>query len=71
MITESGHFEYDKDLNGFYDFEGYGKQRLGDEHGEFTSSGYICYNGEDQLETVFEEQAGFHKQGAGMTMGGM
>ena len=71
MITESGHFEYDKDLNGFYDFEGYGKQRLEAEHGEFISSGYICYNGEDPLETVFEEQGGLHKQGAGMTMGGM
>lgn len=45
MICDSGHFEYDENLEEYIDFEGYGSQRLKNENGAFTSSGYIIYHG--------------------------
>ena len=44
MIQESGHFEYDPNLDGFYDYEGYGLQRMEQESGMFTDRGYISYS---------------------------
>lgn len=45
MICDSGHFEYDENLEEYIDFEGYGSQRLKNENGAFTPSGYIIYHG--------------------------
>ena len=69
MIMESGHFEYDAELDEFYDFEGYGKQRLDNEQGRFLEHGYICYNGNTPLDEIFS--APDRSPGQGMTMGGM
>lgn len=40
MIQESGHFEYDENLEGFYDYEKFGLQRMEQESGMFTDRGY-------------------------------
>ena len=41
MIQQSGRFEYDENLDEFYDCEKYGLQRMGEEDGMFTDRGYI------------------------------
>lgn len=48
MICESGHFEYDENLDKYIDFEGYGSERLRCENGTFTNRGYIRYHGFNQ-----------------------
>ena len=45
MIRESGHFEYDENLEGFYDYRLYGEQRIREEGGLFTAHGYVAYHG--------------------------
>ena len=39
MIQQSGRFEYDENLDEFYDYEKYGPQRMGEEDGMFTDRG--------------------------------
>lgn len=43
MIQQSGRFEYDENLDEFYDYEGYAMQRMNEEDGMFTDRGYIAY----------------------------
>lgn len=45
MIQESGHFQYDGELDDFYDFKKYGEQRMAHEYGQVTPDGYISYHG--------------------------
>ena len=45
MIKESGHFEYDPNLEAFYDYEKYGLRRMEEKGGIFTEQGYIAYEG--------------------------
>lgn len=52
MIRESGHFEYDENLESFYNFEKYGLQRVEQEYGKFCDSGYISYHGVVSLEEI-------------------
>ena len=67
MIMNSGHFQYDAELDEFYDFAGYGNWRLENERGKFLDSGYICYMGDTPLEDLFIEQEGTQNS----SMGGM
>lgn len=50
MVKESGHFEYDPNLEGFYDYKKLGEQRVKDHPGCFTEQGYISYEGATPLE---------------------
>lgn len=52
MIEQSGHFEYDPNLEAFYDFEGYARQRMSREDGKFVAEGYISYQGFQSLGEV-------------------
>lgn len=52
MIEQSGHFEYDPNLEGFYDFEGYARQRMSWEQGQFVEGGYISYQEAQSLDEV-------------------
>lgn len=52
MIEQSGHFEYDPNLENFYDFEGYARQRMSWEQGQFVEGGYISYQGAQSLDEV-------------------
>ena len=52
MIRQSGHFEYDENLDAFYDYEKYGTERMNEEDGMFTDRGYIAYKGYASMEEV-------------------
>ena len=72
MIQESGHFEYDENLEGFYDYEKYGLQRMEQESGMFTESGYVSYHGTMSLEELMmEDPAETFREEQGLQMGGM
>ncbi len=66
MIQQSGHFDYDANLDDFYDYEGYALQRMNNEDGMFTDRGYIAYKGYISLEEVMDVS-----QGNSMEMGGL
>ena len=66
MIQQSGHFDYDENLDEFYDYEKYGLQRMGEEDGMFTDRGYIAYKGYYSMEEVMNGSQSSH-----MEMGGM
>ena len=72
MIQESGHFEYDENLEGFYDYEKFGLQRMEQESGMFTDRGYISYHGTMSLEELMmEDPAESFREEQGLQMGGM
>ncbi len=48
MICESGHFEYDDNLEEYIDFKRYGQVKIANEVGAFSSNGYIVYHGYNQ-----------------------
>ena len=72
MIQESGHFEYDPNLDEFYDYEKYGLQRMEQQSGMFTDRGYVSYHGTMSLEELMmEDPAESYRQEQGFQMGGM
>ena len=66
MIQQSGRFEYDENLDAFYDYEKYGTERMNEEDGMFTDRGYIAYKGYYSMEEVMNGS-----QSSRMEMGGM
>ena len=66
MIQQSGHFDFDENLDEFYDYEKYGLQRMGEEDGMFTDRGYIAYKGYTSLAEIMDGSQSSH-----MEMGGM
>ena len=66
MIRQSGHYDFDENLDEFYDYEGYAQQRMKEENGMFTDLGYIAYKGYFSIEEVIDGS-----QGDSMEMGGM
>jgi len=66
MIQQSGHFDYDENLDAFYDYEKYGTERMNEEDGMFTDRGYIAYKGYTSMEEVMNSG-----QSSCMEMGGM
>ena len=68
MIQESNHFEYDPNLEPFYDYEKYGRQRIAQEQGKFNDLGYVAYQGVLSMEELLHrDPAERMEQG----MGGM
>ena len=66
MIRQSGHFEYDANLDAFYDYEKYGTERMNEEDGMFTDRGYIAYKGYISMEEVMNGGQSNH-----MVLGGL
>ena len=66
MIRQSGRFDYDENLDAFYDYEKYGTERMNEEDGMFTDRGYIAYKGYVSMEEVMNGS-----QSSRMEMGGM
>ena len=66
MIQKSGRFDYDENLDAFYDYEKYGTERMNEEDGMFTDRGYIAYKGYTSMEEVMNSG-----QSSCMEMGGM
>ena len=52
MIQKSGRFEFDSELEDFYDYAKYGQQRLDRESGQFVDGGYIVYEGDLSLDEL-------------------
>lgn len=55
MIRESGRYEYDANLEEFYDYRLYGEQRVRQEGGSFNECGYVSYHGVMPLEELMRE----------------
>ena len=66
MIQQSGHFDYDENLDAFYDYERYGTERMNEEDGMFTDRGYVAYKGYYSMEEVMNGS-----QSSRMEMGGL
>ena len=66
IIRQSGRFEYDENLDAFYDYEKYGTERMNEEDGMFTDRGYIAYKGYISMEEVMNGGQSNH-----MVMGGL
>ncbi len=66
MIQQSGRFEYDENLDAFYDYEKYGAERMNAEDGMFTDRGYVAYKGFFRMEEVMNGS-----QSSRMEMGGL
>ena len=66
MIQKSGHFDYDENLDAFYDYEKYGTERMNAEDGMFTDRGYIAYKGYISMEEVMNDGQSNH-----MVLGGL
>ena len=72
MIRESGHFDYDENLEGFYDYRRYGEQQLRQEGGQFNECGYVVYQDTMPLEELMmEDPAEKHQREQGLQMGGV
>ena len=66
IIQKSGRFDYDENLDAFYDYEKYGTERMNAEDGMFTDRGYIAYKGYISMEEVMNGGQSNH-----MVMGGL
>ena len=66
MIRQSGCFDYDENLDAFYNYEKYGTERMNEEDGMFTDRGYIAYKGYTSMEEVMNGSQSSH-----MEMGGL
>jgi len=69
MIQQSGHFEYDENLEGFYDYRRYGEQHVQEEGGQFNACGYVAYHGTLTLEELMRAEPA-ERQALGPQMGG-
>ncbi len=69
MIRESGHFDYDENLEGFYDYRRYGEQQIQQEGGQFNECGYVVYQGTVPLEELMRGATAEQRQGP--QMGGL
>ena len=67
MIQESGRFEYDPNLENFYDYKAYGEQKMIAGNGQFNDCGYIAYEGILSLEELMAEDPAEQ----GLQLGGM
>lgn len=55
LICESGHFEYDENLEDFYNYHYFGEVRSREDGGEFTDLGYVSYHGTLTLDELMHD----------------
>ena len=55
MIQQSGHYEYDENLEDFYNYGDYGVNRMLQEDGVFVDRGYVSYHGTLTLEELMRD----------------
>ena len=55
MIQQSGHYEYDENLEDFYNYGDYGVKRMLQEDGVFVDRGYVSYHGTLTLDELMQE----------------
>ena len=72
MIQQSGHYEYDENLEDFYNYGDYGVKRMLQEDGVFVDCGYVSYHGTLTLEELMrDDPAESHQQEQEAKMEGM
>ena len=72
LIQESGHYEYDENLEPYYDYEKCGQEQMDSESGAFSTLGYVSYHGTLSLdELMMEDPAEQFRQEQEMQMGDM
>lgn len=72
MIRQSGRYEYDEDLEEFYNYKEYGIKRILQEDGIFTDYGYVSYHGTLTLDELMRnDPAESHQQEQEAKMEGM
>ena len=72
MIQQSGHYEYDENLEDFYNYGDYGISRMLQENGVFVDRGYVSYHGTLTLEELMQgNTAESHQQEQEAKMEGM
>ena len=54
MIQQSGHYEYDENLEDFYNYGDYGVSRMLRENGVFVDRGYVAYHGTLTLDKLMQ-----------------
>ena len=55
MIQQSGHYEYDENLEDFYNYGDYAVKRMLQEDGVFVDRGYVSYHGTLTLEELMQD----------------
>ena len=55
MIQQSGHYEYDENLEDFYNYGDYGVNRMLQDDGVFVNRGYVSYHGMLTLEELMRD----------------
>ena len=55
MIQQSGHYEYDENLEDFYNYGDYGVKRILQEDGVFVDRGYVSYHGTLTLDELMQD----------------
>ena len=55
MIQQSGHYEYEENLEDFYNYGDYGVKRMLQEDGVFVDRGYVSYHGTLTLDELMQD----------------
>ena len=55
MIQRSGHYEYDENLEDFYNYCDYGVSRMLQDDGVFVDRGYVSYHGTLTLDELMQD----------------
>ena len=55
MIQQSGHYEYDENLEDFYNYGDYGVKRILQDDGVFVNRGYVSYHGTLTLDELMRD----------------
>ena len=72
MIQQSGHYEYDENLEDFYNYGDYGVKRILQDDGVFVDHGYVSYHGTLTLEELMrDDPAERYQQELDVRMEGM
>ena len=71
MIQQSGEFEYDPDLEPWYDYQKYGDDHLAWRNGQFNELGYVGYAGDLSLDELMMQDSPEPEEGQGLQMGGL
>ena len=72
LIQESGHYEFDENLEPYYDYDKCGREQMESESGGYTPEGYVSYHGTMSLdELMIEDPVEQYRKEQGMQMGGL
>ena len=72
MIQQSGHYEYDENLEDFYNYSDYGVKRILQDDGVFVDRGYVSYHGTLTLDELMrDDPAESYQQEQDVRMEGM